>query len=142
MSEANKAVALRFVETMGSNDPEGVRACLAPDAVATTKGFGKFSGSRDAATVVGAIESFKELMPTGLRLTVLSVTGEGDRVVVEAKGDALTGDGQSYRNDYCFVMTFRDGLITQLNEYLCSRHADEVLWPLAEKMGVLAAPAD
>jgi ketosteroid isomerase-like protein len=77
-------------------------------------------------------------MPTGLRLTIESVTGEGDRVVVEAKGDAVTGDGKRYCNDYCFVMTFRDGRITQLNEYLCSLHADEVLWPLAEKMGVLA----
>jgi len=138
MSEANKALALRFVETMGSNDAEGVRACLAPDAMATTKGFGKFSGSRDAETVVSAIEAFKELMPTGLRLTVQSVIGEGERVVIEAKGDAVTGDGKAYRNDYCFVMTFRDGKITQLNEYLCSRHADEVLWPLAEKMGFLA----
>jgi ketosteroid isomerase-like protein len=138
MSETNKAVALRFIAAMGSNDPEGVRACLAADAVATTKGFGKFSGSRDAATVVGAIEIFKDLMPTGLRLSVQSVTGEGDRVVVEATGDAVTGDGKAYRNEYCFVMTFRDGRIARMNEYLCSVHADEVLWPLAEKMGVLA----
>jgi ketosteroid isomerase-like protein len=139
MSEINKATALRFIEAMGGNDPEGVRACLAGDAVATTKGYGKFSGSRDAATVVGAIETFKTLMPTGLRLTIRSVTGEDDRVVVEASGDAVTGDGKPYRNDYCFVMTFRDGKIRMLNEYLCSLHADEVLWPLAEKMGVLGS---
>ncbi len=137
MSEANKAMGLKFLEAMGSNDPEGVRECLTADAVATTKGFGKFSGSRDAATVVGAIEAFKDLMPTGLRLTVQSVTAEGDRVIVEATGDAVTGEGQRYANDYCFVMTFRDGRIWRMNEYLCSVHADEVLWPLAEKMGVL-----
>jgi ketosteroid isomerase-like protein len=139
MSKRNVAVALKFIAAMGSNDPEGVRECLAPDGFAVTKGFGKFAGRRDAETVVAAIDIFKTLMPSGLRLEVQSLTAAGDRVVVEAEGNAITGDGQNYHNHYCFVMLFEDGLIRQLNEYLCSAHADAVLWPLAETMGVLAA---
>ena len=141
MSEQNKAVAVKFIEAMGSNDPEGAAACLAPDGVAVTKGFSKFAGTRPAELVIGAIESFKELMPTGLRLTIQTVVGEGDKVVIEAEGDAVTGDGKPYRNQYCFVATLKDGKITQLNEYLCSQYAEEVLWPLVEKQGALKIDA-
>jgi ketosteroid isomerase-like protein len=133
MSEANKQVVLRFIEAMGGNDPEGAATCLAPGAISVTKGYGNFSGARSAEVVLGAIESFKSLMPTGLRFTVGSVTAEGDRVVVEAVGNAVTGEGKAYCNDYCFVATLNDGRIAQFNEYLCTRLADEVLWPLAEK---------
>ena len=34
MIEANKATALKFLETMGSNDPEGAASCFAPGGCA------------------------------------------------------------------------------------------------------------
>jgi hypothetical protein len=141
MSERNKAVTLKFIEAMGSNDPQGAAECLAPDGMAVTKGFGKASGTRKADTVIAAIESFKALMPTGLRLEVRTVTAEGDRVVVEAIGNAVTGEGKPYCNEYCFVATFEDGKIKLFNEYLCTKLAEDVLWPLVEKMGALKADA-
>ncbi len=140
MIEQNKAVALRFLETMGSNDPEGAAETLAPGAITNTMGTGRFSGARDAANVLGAIEAFKTLMPTGLRLTPTSVTAEGDRVVVEASGNAETSAGTVYANNYVFAFTFEQGRIALINEYFCTRLADEVLWPLAQQMQVLAVP--
>ena len=137
MSERNKQVALRFVTAMSSNDPEGVAATLAPDGVAVTKGYSKFAGTRKAELVVGAIESFKTLFPAGLGLTVNRVLADGDVVVIEAEGHATTGDGKAYDNQYCFVVTLRDGKIVQINEYLCSAYAEAVLWPLVEKLGAL-----
>jgi hypothetical protein len=32
------------------------------------------------------------------------------------------------------VFTLQDGRIRQVNEYFCTIHADEVLWPLVERM--------
>lgn len=138
MSEANKAVALRFLETMGSNDPEGAAACFAPDGAAVTMGTGKFSGRRSAETVTGAIEAFKTLMPTGLRFTVNSATAEGDCVVLEATGNAETSSGTRYANNYVFVFDMADGLIREVREYFCTRYADEVLWPIAQQVTALA----
>lgn len=140
MSEDNKAVALHFLETMGSNDPEGAAATLAPGAVTETMGTGRFSGERSADNVAAAIEAFKQLMPSGLRFTVKTVTAEGDRVVIEADGDALSSAGTRYANSYVFAFTLADGKITRINEYFCTRLADEVLWPLAEQMQALAIP--
>ena len=137
MSEANKQVVLRFIEAMSTNNPELMAETLAPDGKAVTKGYSKFSGERPRNLVVGAVESFKEIFPKGLNLDVKTVMADGDRVVVEAEGNAVTGDGNSYPNQYCFVATLRDGKIVQVNEYLCTALAERELWPLVERLGAL-----
>lgn len=129
MSELNKQIALKFLEAMGSADQATAASCLAVDAFTLTKGFCKFSGERDAKTMVEMIGQFKTLMPTGLRLTFTTVTAGDDRVVVEAEGNAVTSQGAAYCNQYCFVFTMADGKVKQLNEYLCTKLAEEALWP-------------
>jgi hypothetical protein len=89
--------------------------------------------------MVGGIELFKAMIPTGLRFTIRDVIAEGERVVVEADGNAVTAEGTPYCNHYCFVFTVRGGKIVHVNEYFCSRLADEVLWPMAEKAGGMHA---
>jgi uncharacterized protein len=138
MSEANKTVALRFLETMGGNDPDGAAACFSPGGGAVTMGTGNFSGRRDAATIAGAVEAFKTLLPTGLRFTVTSVTAEDDSVVIEAQGNAETNAGTRYANNYVFVFAMKDGKIEEVREYFCTRYADEVLWPIASQVTELA----
>jgi ketosteroid isomerase-like protein len=73
------------------------------------------------------------MMPTGLNFTIHTVTAEGDRVAIEAEGNAVTSQGTPYRNQYCFMFTLADGKIKQINEYFCNVHANEVLWPLVEE---------
>lgn len=92
-------------------------------------------------TIVGTIDAFKILLPTGLRPDIQSVTAEGDRVVVEFEGNALTSEGKPYRKQYCMVFTLRGGRIHKGHEYFCTILADEVLWPLVEKMQLPASPA-
>jgi ketosteroid isomerase-like protein len=79
------------------------------------------------------------LIPSGLRFSIGDVTADGNRVVVEAEGNAVTVAGTPYRNQYCFVFTLKDGKIKKVHEYFCSKLADEVLWPVAEKAGGMRA---
>lgn len=130
MSEQNKQVVLTFIDAMGRSDGAAAIPCLDPEAFTLAKGYGKFAGVRRYDTIVGTIDAFKQLLPTGLRPTIQSVIAEGDRVVVEFEGDAMTCDGKPYCNQYCMVFTLRDGRIRQVNEYFCTLLADEVLWPL------------
>jgi ketosteroid isomerase-like protein len=141
VTEKNKDVARRFVEAMGANDPETAAGCLAADAFAVARGYSHFAGKRDAKMMIGGIEAFKQLMPTGLAFKIISVTGEGERVVVEAEGNAVTSEGTPYRNHYCFVVELHNGKIKQFREYFCGVHANEVLWPLAKKVSELANTA-
>lgn len=136
MSEANIAVALRFMQAMSTNDADLAERCLAPGAVALARGHGNFAGERPREVMIGAIAKFAELMPGGLNFTILDVTAGADRVAVEAEGNAVTATGAAYRNHYCFVMTIRDGKVSRVNEYFCTRHADEVLWPLFSAAGI------
>lgn len=141
MSEENKRVVLQFMEAMGTNNAALAAPCLADDACAIAKGYGKFAGRREADTMIGMIEAFNALIPSGLRFTIVSVIADGDRVAVEAEGNAQTSAGTAYRNQYCFVFTLAGGKIRQVNEYFCTVHADEVLWPLVEQLQSGAAPA-
>ena len=141
MSDENRAVALKFMEAMGTNDPELADECVAEDGVAIAKGTTKFAGLRNRDMMIGGIELFKRMMPTGLRFTIGDVTAEGNRVVVEAEGNAVTAAGTPYCNQYCFVFTLKDGKIRKVHEYFCTKLADEVLWPIAEKAGGMQAEA-
>lgn len=134
MSEQNKDVVIKFIEAMSTSDPQAAAPCLAPDAFTMAKGFSKFAGARHYDTIIGTIGAFKTLLPTGLGLTINSITTEGDRVVVEAEGNAVTSDGKPYCNQYCFVFTVKNGKIKQVNEYFCTKLAEDVLWPLVEAM--------
>lgn len=134
MSEANKAVVLKFLKAMGEGDGATAATCLAPDAFTLAKGFGKFAGVRKFDTIVGTIDAFRTLVPDGLQIDIKTVIDGDDRVVVEFEGNATTSVGTAYHNQYCMVFTLCDEKIKQVNEYFCTIHADEVLWPLVEKM--------
>jgi ketosteroid isomerase-like protein/carbon monoxide dehydrogenase subunit G len=134
MSEQNKQVVLKFIEAMGTSDPESAAKCLAPDVFTDAKGFCQLSGVRHYDTIVGTIGAFRKLLPTGLRPEVHNVIGEGDRVAVEFEGNATTFDGKAYNNQYCMVFTLADGKIKQVNEYFCTKLAEDVLWPSVQKM--------
>lgn len=133
--ETNRRVALDFVRAMSTNDTALADKCLAPDAIAVARGFGKFAGTRRREVMVGTIDAFAKILPTGLRLTPRKVTAEEDRVVVECEGDATTSEGKAYANQYVFLFTMRDGLVARIDEYFCHVLANEVLWPLVAAEG-------
>jgi len=134
MSEQNKKVVLTFIEAMGNGDSAAAAPCIAEDTFTLAKGFGKFAGVRTHDTILATIGAFKQLMPTGMEPTIISVTAEGDRVVVEFEGNGTLINGEPYSNQYCMVFMLRDGKIRQVNEYFCTILADQVLWPLVAGM--------
>lgn len=137
MSQSNIDCVLSFIQAMSEAKASLAEPCVAPDGFSLAKGYGKFSGRRERDTMVGTIDAFNALIPGGLNTSVKSVTAQDDRVVVEFEGDAVTSEGTPYKNQYCmvFYMTAAEGgQIRQVNEYFCNIHADEVLWPLVEKM--------
>jgi ketosteroid isomerase-like protein len=135
MSEANKAVALRFLHAMSEGDAAGQGECLTADATTSTKGFAGVSGTRDRATMLATVDAFRAIVPTGFRPTVHRVVAEGDVVVVEWEGDAVLSNGVPYHNQYVFIFSFEGGLISHLDEYFCTVHADSTILPLLAEMG-------
>ena len=134
MNEHNKQVVLAFIDAMGRGDAAAAAPCIAEDTFTLAKGFGRFAGVRTHDTILATIDAFRQLMPGGMEPTILSVTGEDNRVVVEFEGNGTLVNGEAYNNQYCMVFMLRDGRIRQVNEYFCTLLADKVLWPLVSEM--------
>lgn len=52
------------------------------------------------------------------RATAQLMIAEGDRVVVQARGQATSKSGIPYNNEYCFIYRITDELIHEVTEYL------------------------
>ena len=55
------------------------------------------------------------------------ILADGHHVVMLAKGDAETVEGNRYDNDYCFVFRMAEGKIVEVREYMDTILADSVL---------------
>ncbi|MFA7603291.1 MAG: nuclear transport factor 2 family protein [Novosphingobium sp.] len=130
MSEANKQVALDFLNAMSDGDAERMARCLTDDAETFTKGFGQVSGWRNRETMLATAAAFREIVPTGFRPKIEKVVAEGDTVVLEFEGNAELRNGKPYCNQYVFIFSFAGGRIRQLNEYFCTVLADTTILPL------------
>jgi len=62
----------------------------------------------------------------GLQMTVLGLLAEGDDVAVEVESQGDLRNGRKYRQQYHFLITFRDGKIASVREYLDTHHAFDV----------------
>lgn len=63
------------------------------------------------------------------------ILADGDHVVVQARGEAKTVDGNDYNNDYCFIFRLSGGKIVEVQEYMDTKLADEALGPHPAKAG-------
>ena len=97
------------------------------DFVLETSGSGALSGVRTGVEIQKIVAFMNSVLPNGSKLTILSITAEGDRVVYQAAGKATTTDGQSYNNQYLFLAQFREGKICRLTEYMDTHLAEELL---------------
>lgn len=130
MSEANKAVALKFIEALGKGDAETVKTVITDDVVAIATGTSIGSGSRTFDEIVAVFGMFGQITKTGLNPKILSVTAEADRVAVEWEGDCTVVTGAQYNNQYVTVFFLRDGKIFKLKEYFDTKLTDAVLGPI------------
>jgi uncharacterized protein len=65
----------------------------------------------------------------GRRTIPLRVLADEDWVVVEARGEMVTKQGERYDNQYCMMYRLRDGMIVEIREYQDSTLCERVLGP-------------
>jgi ketosteroid isomerase-like protein len=132
----NKKLVQEMFVIAGDPDP-AVRekslfmAVLADDAVWTVTGQYSwsrgFAGKQSIMTDLhGHVRS--KLVERG-RTIAHRIIADGDIVVVEAKGNNLTRQGQRYDNDYCLVFRFEAGRIKEVREYCDSVLTERALGP-------------
>jgi ketosteroid isomerase-like protein len=129
-TEANKQVALSFLEYFSAGKIEAALALMADTAtwwVAGKPDTFALAGTKTKAQFAELLQGIGTAMPKGLRVTPKGLTAEGDRVAVEAESYGETARGKIYHNQYHFLFEVRDGKIEAVREYLDTMHANEVL---------------
>jgi len=125
-TEGNKRLVEQLFTRFGAGDVPGVLALLAEDAT------WKIPGKRPEMPTAGVLSKEKIArvfhamvgeLKGGLRMTLKNAVAEGDQLAVEAESWGELKNGRVYNNEYHFLMTFRDGKISAVREYLDTQHA-------------------
>ncbi len=135
-TEANRTLIEGIFAELGRDNPLPFRDALADDVRWTTRGSSVWSRPFvGKATVLNELLGpVRTQLVARVHLTVRRVIADGDHVVVEATGQAMTKAGQPYNNEYCFVYRLAGGRIVEVIEYLDTQLACAVLaapWSLA-----------
>ena len=104
-----------------AGDGEGFLGKLSDDATWTFTGSHLLAGTMHgkAEIISKLFEPLGDVLEDGIKVKINTITAEGDRVIIETKGKARTKSGVDYNNDYCIVVTIKDGLIIAVR---ISRH--------------------
>tara|TARA_Y100000814_G_scaffold237553_1_gene181704 strand:- start:91 stop:534 length:444 start_codon:yes stop_codon:yes gene_type:complete len=129
MSNANKKVVREAYTAISGGDAEGFFDRLSDDVEWYFIGSHRFSGTmkgkeqivNDLFNVLG-----DQLEGTGISLEIKQLIAEGDKVVAEMQGTSRSVSGKDYNNTYNIILTVKDGLITEMREYLDTELITEV----------------
>jgi ketosteroid isomerase-like protein len=125
----NRAAAKRFFELFSASDIDGALALMTEDATWRIPGKKELSPTAGLYTKERIGRLFRRMLDalsTGLRMTVISSLAEGDSVALEVTSSGDLKNGRLYRQEYHFLMEFRDGKICAVREYLDTQHAHDV----------------
>ncbi|MES2947375.1 MAG: nuclear transport factor 2 family protein [Pseudomonadota bacterium] len=133
----NKAVAFRFFACFTASDIDGALGTMTEDATWWIPGKKEHTPSAGlyAKDKIGRLfHRMVQALEGGLKMTVVSCIGEGDRVAVEVASAGDLKNGRQYRQEYHMLLEFRDGKIQSVREYLDTQHANDI-WamPLTEQ---------
>ena len=125
--EANKQLAVDFMDALSSGDPQRILAQYTEDVTVWTAGDLPISGTHGRDEVVALCEGLLGAFPEGLRFTVKTLTAEEDRVAIEADGLGTHVSGNIYDQRYHFLLRVRDGKVSEMKEYFDTELARRVL---------------
>ncbi|MFO8011040.1 MAG: nuclear transport factor 2 family protein [Dehalococcoidia bacterium] len=125
MSDDYKAVVKRYFERINSSDPD-LLDVFADDVKYEVPGEMPVSGTYYGKDqIMGMWLSFFERLDY-IRIHPEEMVAEGETVVVRARGEAMTKEGEEYNNLYVFFFRFRDGKVFEVLEFPDTAYAETV----------------
>ena len=125
-----KAAAIAFMTEFSSGDRATAWRRTTDDLTWTMNQHTIPKGERavfNRADYDAMVASSGDLFPQGIVIEITDAIAENDRVMLEARGRGLLGDGRRYANHYIFTFRFRGGLISEVAEYLDTAYAQGML---------------
>ncbi|MDR7128053.1 ketosteroid isomerase-like protein [Algoriphagus sp. 4150] len=115
-----KETAEKYFNAMVAGNFGEMTGLKTPDCVYWLSGegswpFGGYQSPENQAKLWGTVA---ERFPEGMKMTLKSITADGERAVLYVHIRGTRKDGRIYENNVMLLLTFKDGLISGLYEYL------------------------
>ncbi|MEU2253684.1 nuclear transport factor 2 family protein [Nocardia xishanensis] len=123
-------------DRMAAGDMRALGAAMAEDFAWIFPGDWSWAGTWAPKSVV-LHQLLGPLMAqfASYRLVADSVLGDGDRVVVQARGHGVTVRGEAYEQTYCMVFRVAEGQLAEVVEYCNTALVERVLEPIGPPPG-------
>ena len=128
-TEENKRSVAELFARFNASDIPGVLALMTDDVTWRVPGKPELSpvaGIYNKGRLERLFSRMLAQLESGLQMTVLGLLAEGNNVAVEVESQGDLRNGRKYRQQYHFLITFRDGKIASVREYLDTHHAFDV----------------
>jgi len=121
-AEARKRLALEFLETMASRDPEQVLAKMtsAPSWAFFAQ---QFKGAEGVRTILAAAYELYE--PGSQDRDIDAIYCDGDTVIIKTTMRARTFKGEDYENIYIMIVHFEGEKIRHVEEFMDTAYGNE-----------------
>ena len=115
----NKQLLQDIFAATARGDSRPLVEAMAEDFRWTIAGNGRWSRTYDKQAVLTELfPALRARIEGRIKLIPQRVLGDGDHVVVEARGDNVTKAGAPYNNSYCFVFRLAGGKLAGVTEYM------------------------
>ena len=133
-AEANKKLVQQVFADSANRGGTTFVDNLADDATWIVTGQNSWSHEFKGKDAIfnGLLGQVRSRLGARPRTLAYNFIAEGDTVVVEARGDNVTTEGQRYDNEYCMVWRIEDGKIKLIKEYCDSALVERVLGPFPQ----------
>ena len=126
VTDQNKKITKEFFKAL-SNGSDEYLDFYTNESIIWTAGNNAIGGTRTKEEVVSFAQNILAAFPTGIKFNITGMTAEGDRVAVEISGEAIHASGETYNNQYHFLLRIQDGKILELKEYMDTQLAAKIL---------------
>ena len=124
---ANRQRTREFFAAMNRSDADAIADTYATDGRLRTMGNTLISGTYAPAQIREFARGILETFPAGLEFTITAITAEENRVAVEATSGGMHVSGAVYENFYHFLLTWENGELKEMKEYMDTEAVTEVL---------------
>ena len=126
ITDQNKKITKEFFRALSTGSDQYLDF-YTNESIIWTAGGNAIGGTRTKKEVVSFAQNILSAFPTGITFNITGITAENERVAVEISGKAIHASGETYNNQYHFLLRIKDGKILELKEYMDTQLAAKIL---------------
>ena len=126
ITDQNKQITKEFFEALSTGSDQYLDF-YTDESIIWTAGNNSVGGTRTKKEVISFAQNILSAFPTGITFNITGITAENERVAVEISGKAIHASGETYNNQYHFLLRIKDGKILELKEYMDTQLAAKIL---------------